>query len=77
MGIAFPVRERVMLAMDGHPLLAALPGREPENRPKHNIGKWVDHQRPMREGPVQIDRCRDDGDLRQHDGDEGGDPNLS
>jgi hypothetical protein len=62
-GITVPVRERVMLAMDGHPLLAALSGGEPEHRPKYDVGEGVHYQRPMREGPMEVNRRRDDGDL--------------
>jgi hypothetical protein len=62
-GIALSIRVGVMFAMNGHPLLAAQSGREPEHRPKHHIRKRVHRQRPMGQGPVQVDRGRDNRDL--------------
>jgi hypothetical protein len=53
-GITFAVGERVVFAMDGHPLLPALPRRQPEHRPKHQLRHRVHGQRSMRERAVQM-----------------------
>jgi hypothetical protein len=74
--ITLSVRERVMFSMDGNPLLAALSGREPEHRPKHDVRDGVHYERPMCEGPMQVDRRRKNGDLGHLHRDKGRDPDL-
>ena len=65
-GIAVPIGERVVLAMDGHPLAWILARRQPEHGPEQHIHGRVDGQRPVRQGAVEIRRRRDDGRSLPH-----------
>lgn len=73
-GIGGAVGERVMLAMDGDPFLAALARRQPEHRPKEHVRARARRQRAVRKGAVQVDGRRDDRGLGQCDGDDRDDP---
>ena len=76
MRVALPVRERVMLPVDGDPLLAALSRRQPEHGAKDDIRNRVHDERPVRESPVQVDGGGDDRDLGQRDRDNGSRPDV-
>jgi hypothetical protein len=70
MRVARTVREGVVLAVYGDPLLATLTRGQPEQHPKEHVRDRMDHERPMREPSMQVDRRRDDSELRERDGDE-------
>jgi hypothetical protein len=61
----------MVLAVDRNPFLARLPGRQPQRRPQGHVDERVEAQRPVRQRPMQVDRRRDDGDLRQCNGHHG------
>jgi hypothetical protein len=60
----------MMFTVYGHPLAAALTGREPEQRPEQYIRDGMQPQSSMREPPEQIDGGRDRSDLGQRQGDQ-------
>jgi len=68
------IGEGVVLAMNRHPLLPRLSGRQPQGDPEGQVGDRVQMEGPVRQCPVQVDRRRDDGDLGQRDGDARHDP---
>jgi hypothetical protein len=48
----------------------ALSDGESEDRAEENVGDGVNRERPVRERPVQVHRCRAHGGLREPDGDQ-------
>jgi hypothetical protein len=69
-GIAVLVGERVMLAVDGHPLLGALPGREPQRELEHPLDRGMHNQRFVRGAAMQVDGGAEDRHLNQDGGDD-------
>jgi hypothetical protein len=76
MRVARPIRERVVLAMDGDPLPPALSRRDPEHRSEAHVQGGMHQDRAVCEAPVEIDRRGDDGDLGQRQSNEGGKPDI-
>ena len=70
MRIAVAVGERVVLPVHGYPLLASLPGGEPQHDAEEHIGDGVQRQRAVGEAPTQVDRGGEIRSLRQQDGDD-------
>ena len=68
--VALLVRERMVLSVNRHPLSTVLPGGQPEDRTEDDVRDGVDRERPVRERPVQVHRRREDGGLREPDGDQ-------
>jgi hypothetical protein len=67
----------MVLAMDGDPLPATLPRRQPQYRAKDRLREGTDHERPMGEGAMQVNRGGDDRDLTDGHADQRGDPELN
>ncbi len=76
MRVPFPVGERVVLSVHGHPFLPALPGGEPQEHSEDDVGNRVYDERPVSETTMQIDRGRDHGHLGQGEGDEHNETHL-
>ena len=76
MRVARPIRERVVLAMNGDPLPPALSRRDPEHRAEARVQGGMQPDRAVGEAPVEIDRRGDDGDLGKRQSNEGGDPDI-
>ena len=67
--IAFFVGERVVLAMDGHPLFRGQAGRQPQREPEEPGHGRVQRERAVRRGAMEIDGRAEDRHLNQDDGD--------
>src|SRR5262245_23947590 len=63
--IAFLVGERVMLAMDRHPLSRREPGDEPEDEAECPFEAGMDDQGFVRGGSMQVDRRAEHGRLNE------------
>ena len=70
MRVAFFVRERVMLAVDRHPLLRAEPGRQPQREAKHERDGGMQNERAVGRGTVEIDGGAHHRDLNEDGGDD-------
>ena len=75
--VALSIGEGVVLAVDRHPLPAALPRGEPQEHPEQEIGGGMEGERSMGETAVQIDRRRDDRGLGEGERDEEYETGLS
>src|SRR5262249_33579836 len=71
--IAFFIRERMMLAMDGYPLARDEARRDPQREAEQPGDQGIEHQRSMRLAPMQIDGRAKDGDLCDQRGHQHGD----
>ena len=63
MGIARGVGERMVLAMDRHPLSRLHAGERPCEHPTRCSDAWRELQRAVRKTPMKIDRRHQEGDL--------------
>ncbi len=65
--IAFFLGKRVVLTVNGHPLLRDHSGRNPERKPERPRDGWMQYHRAMRGCTMQINRGAEDGRLQdQH-----------
>jgi len=67
--IAVLVRKRMVLSVDGHPLLRGQSGRDPQRESEQPGDRRMQRQRAMRGAAMQVNRRAEGGDLGETDGD--------